>query len=142
MEWDAALGIARQLLLPASELGYGGAYYGRHGLPPKQRGVLVRAIGQLMGNTYSLLGEIRAEHPTLDPARDRNALGLPREGPPPESYTRETVLAIVDEYATALASALPALLRDADSERKTWTKGVLEEIRAAERIIREELRAP
>jgi hypothetical protein len=135
---DEATGraLARDIIGPCGLLGYlvgTGGWWRDDGSLKRGK----RAIGQVMGCAYSLLGPVWQKHPLLDPGQVPNALGLAERSTSLQDKP-EDLLSLLHELEQAVGRALPVLeeqLPSAGDHFRRAAGDVLDSIAQARQVV-------
>jgi len=131
-----ARSVATTIIRPCGLLGY---LVGRGAWWPDEaclkRGK--RAVGQVMGSAYHLLGPVWQAYPSLDPGRVSDALGLAGQSTSLQDRP-EDLRALLSDLETAVNAAVPILEEHLPASRDHF-RGALAEVDVALRHAHEAL---
>jgi hypothetical protein len=136
MDEAAARELARDVIGPCSLLGYlvgTGAWWPADGSLKRCK----RAVGQVMGSAYHLLGPIWRMHPSLDPGQVPDALGLAGQSTSLEDKP-ENLQSLLNDLEQAVRRVLPILEDQLPAARDHFRRAaaeVLDSIREAHRVV-------
>jgi hypothetical protein len=134
---QTARSMAREVIRPTGLLGYlvgRGKWWSDESR--LKRGRL--AVGRVMGATYVFLGPVWKWHPSLDPGRVQDPLGLAGEGTSLQD-TPEDLRALLRELEQAVGRAAQVLVKELPESRDRihgTAREVVASIREAEQVLR------
>ena len=115
MDEATARAVARDIIGPCGLLGYlvgTGEWWPTDGSLKRCK----RAIGQVMGSAYHLLGPVWQQHPQLDPGQAPDALGLAGPGTSLQDKP-DDLQSLLQDLEHAVSRALPVLEEQIPSAR-------------------------
>jgi hypothetical protein len=140
---DRATEIAKEVIGPAGLLGY---LVGRGSWWPSEDRLreAKRAIAHVMAEAYELCRPIWRLHPSLDPAKHTDPLGLAAR-PNRLCDTPDDLLSVLQRMRSAANSSLPALVAAFPTEEgrlAASAEAIIDAARRAERVISEAALSP